>query len=128
MAITPLVVSRQHRFPMFTCYMGQVNILTCNCQGIGQPQKRATIRDQLSKKKKYQTYCLQDTHIQPGSNETLVRKQWGGKCYFSSDKSNSRGVAILFGKDIDYNVHDVISDRNGNFLILDVTTEAHRCT
>lgn len=72
--------------------------------------------------------CLQDTHIKPGSTETLFRKQWEGKCYFSSYKSSSRGVAILFGKYIGYNVLDVISDRNGNFLILDVTIETHRCT
>ena len=52
----------------------------------------------------------------------------GYDSYFSSFKSNSRGVAILFDKNYKYKVHSCISDLNGNYLILDVTIDNNRIT
>ena len=57
-----------------------------------------------------------------------MRARWGDDCYFSSFKSNSRGVAILFDKNFEYKVHSCISDPNGNYLILDVTIDNNRIT
>ena len=49
-----------------------------------------------------QIYCLQDTHFIE-ENEANIIDQWGNSnCSFSNYKSNTRGVAILFGKELDY--------------------------
>ncbi len=81
--------------------MSAINILSLNCQGIGRLPKRTDMFQYL-KEKKYHIYCLQDTHFTPGDDEKLVRARWGNDCYFSSFRSNSRGVAVLFNGNLQY--------------------------
>lgn len=40
---------------------------------------------------------------------------------FSFETSNSRCVAILFGKDFGYKIHDKQVEENGNCIALDIT-------
>ena len=107
--------------------MAEIEIISVNCQGIGLLPKRTDVFNYL-KEKKYHIYCLQDTHFAPGADEKLVRSRWNNDCYFSSYKSNARGIAILFAKDFEYKVHNSISDPNGNFLLLDLTVHNNRFT
>ncbi len=79
------------------------------------------------KSKRYQIYCLQDTHF-TGASEKIINTQWNGQCFFSFSKSNARGVAILFSKDFEYKIHSTITDMDGNFIILDLTAENNRFT
>ena len=53
---------------------------------------------------------------------------WNGECLFSNYTSNSRGVAILFGKNFEYKIHQHIRDNEGNFLIVDITAQNQRFT
>ena len=94
--------------------MAELKILTVNCQGIGLLPKRTDVLHYL-KEKGCQIYCLQDTHFSPGVDEKYVRSHWNCDCYFSSFKSNARGVAILFTKTFEYKVHKCINDTNGIF-------------
>lgn len=72
----------------------QLKVPTANCQGLGDPNKRRDVF-KILKPKSYNTYFIQDTHfIQEVEN--IIQTQWGYKAFFSSYKSNSRGVAILF--------------------------------
>ena len=48
--------------------------------------------------------------------------------YLSSTASNSRGVAILFKNWFDFKVYRDIKDKNGNFIILDITVSDYRLT
>ena len=58
-----------------------------------------------------------------------IKDQWGkSNCIFSNYKSNARGVAILFGKDIDYKINTKITDDNGNYIILDLTIDNQKLT
>ena len=57
----------------------------------------------------------------------FIRNQ-RGDCIFRSYKSNARGVAILFGNDIDYKIHKQITDETGNYIILDITVNNQRFT
>ena len=107
--------------------MAELKILTVNCQGIGLLPKHTDVLHYL-KEKGCQIYCLQDTHFSPGVDEKYVRSHWNGDCYFSSFKSNARGVAILFTKTFEYKVHKCINDTNGNFLLLDMTANNNRFT
>ena len=105
--------------------MAELNILSVNCQGIGLLPKRTDVLNYL-KGKGCQIYCLQDTHFSPGVDKKFVRSRWNSDCYFSSYKSNARGISILFAKNFEYKVHKSISDPNVNFLLLDLTVHNNR--
>ena len=106
--------------------MADLKILTANCQGLGQVHKRLDLFNYL-KSKNCQIYCLQDIHSTINT-EALINSEWGNKCLFSSVSSNSRGCAILFNKNLDYNVHSHISDPEGNYIIADITVDNNRFT
>ena len=52
-----------------------------------------------------------------------MKAEWGYDAYFSSFNSSSRGVMILLNKNFEHKVEKVISDVNGNYLILDINIE-----
>ena len=85
-----------------------VKVLTYNCQGLSSVEKRLDVFNHL-KSKQCHIYCLQDIHSTT-SNENYIRLQWGSGCIYSSGTSNSRGVAILFSKNVEYKVHNKITD------------------
>ena len=89
-----------------------LNILSVICQGLGSMEKRLDVFNYL-KQKQCQIYCLQDTHTTKIS-ENFFRSQWNSECLFSSGKSNARGVAILFSKNLEYEIHSHISDSEVN--------------
>ena len=103
-----------------------IKILSVNCQGLGSMEKRLDVLNYL-KDKKCNIYCLQDTHTTK-SSERLFRSQWNNECLFSSGTSNSRGVSILFRKNLAYTINEHISDPGGNFTISDLTVEENRFT
>ena len=108
------------------CYNMSIKILSANCQGLGSLEKRLDVLNYL-KDKKCDIYCLQDTHTTK-SSERLFRSQWNNDCLFSSGTSNSRGVSILFRKNLVYSIHEHISDPEGNYIISDLTVEENRFT
>lgn len=100
--------------------MANLRILSCNAQGLQGSEKRIDVFEYI-KNKNYDIYCLQDTHF-IDVNKADIINQWGNsKSIFSNFKSNSRGVAILFNKDIDIKIHKEIVDVNGNFIIVNMT-------
>ena len=100
--------------------------MSVNCQGLGDIGKRRDIFDYL-RDKNCNIYCLEDTHFTP-SQENDIENLWGYKCYFSSFSSNSRGVAIFFKNNFEFQVHRERRDLYGNYLALDVTIENHKIT
>ncbi|MES9881225.1 MAG: endonuclease/exonuclease/phosphatase family protein, partial [Sedimenticola sp.] len=106
--------------------MAEIKILSVNCQGLGSSEKRTDVFNYI-KSKHCHIYCLQDVHSTQ-DNEKFIRTQWGSHCLFSSGKSNSRGVAILFSKNLDFKLHGHISDKEGNFLLVDLSVENNRFT
>ena len=71
--------------------------------------------------------CLQDTHISP-KLESFIKAEWGYDAYFSSYTSNSRGVMILINNNFEQKVNRFTTDKNGNFIILDITIQSKRFT
>ena len=105
----------------------EVKILSVNTQGLCSMEKRVDVFDYL-KAKNCHIYCLQDVHSTQ-QTEKFIQTQWGNnKCIFSSGTSNKRGVAILFKKNLDFTIHNHLSDPEGNFIIIDITVENHRFT
>lgn len=106
--------------------MTDLRILSFNTQGLQGINKRIDVFEYL-KDKNFHIYCLQDTHFTQ-NDEERIRNQWGKNCVFSNYRSNARGVAILFGKNVEFKIHDQITDENGNLLILDITILNQRLT
>ena len=107
--------------------MADLKIISYNTQGLQGIQKRVDIFDYL-KNKGCHIYCLQDTHF-TNEDEKNIIDQWGNSnCIFSNYKSNARGVAILFGKTLDYKINRKLVDSDGNYIILDLTINDKKLT
>ena len=52
----------------------------------------------------------------------------GENYILSNYKSNSRGVAILISKDVEFTIHQQYTDEGGNYIILDITIFNQRLT
>ena len=91
-----------------------VRVVSMNCQGLADPQKRRDVFQYL-RKKSYCIYLLQDTHFDP-KMENCIRAEWGYKCYFASYNSTSRGVAILFNNNFEFSVQKIYKDSAGNYV------------
>ena len=76
--------------------MDSLKILSYNCRGLNNKRKRFDLLT-LFKEKHADIVCLQETHFIEDIEKDIY-SEWGGKCYFSHGKSNSKGVAILFKK------------------------------
>ena len=65
---------------------------------------------------------MQETH----SVEAVIsrwKNEWGALAWFAHGTSNSRGVAILIKNKLAINVHNVIKDVNGRFILLYATIQ-----
>ena len=62
--------------------------------------------------------CLQDVHLTQKEEDNLkiITKC---DCYISGNRTNARGVAIIFKNNFAYNILNVIRDSEGNFIIVD---------
>ena len=52
--------------------------------------------------------------------------EWGYKGFFSSFNSSSRGVCILFNNTFEFTIHQEYADKEGRYLILDLTLQGVR--
>jgi len=101
--------------------MTSLQVMTLNCQGLGDPEKRRDVLNYL-RKKKHNIYCLQDTHF-TDKLEPYIKAQWGYTCIFNSYTSNSRGVAIMLNNNFDLKINRTKSDNLGNYLAVDMTID-----
>ena len=77
---------------------------------------------------KYNIICLQDVHI--NSNlESFIRAEWGNNdVYFSSYTNMSRGCMILINNNFEQKVRKIKTDKNGNFIMLDMEIQGKELT
>jgi exonuclease III len=106
--------------------MSSITIGSTNCRGIFSDKIKT--RDIFQRcRSQYDIGVLTDTHSTTNV-ENQWHIEWGYDAYFSSDASNSRGVAILFKNSFKFKVYRDIKDKNGNFIILDITVSYYRFT
>jgi len=102
----------------------KLKICSYNCNGLGDHRKRNQIFTWL-KDKSYDIYCLQESHSTP-LNEERWKSDWGGPILFNHGLSNSRGVLILFKKNLIFTVHQTQNDNSGRWMLLDLTIDLFR--
>ena len=96
-----------------------IKLTSMNCQGLRDRKKCTDVLKYL-KDLDSEIYCLQDTHWLT-EDKRFVKTIWEGECFLNGQKSNSRGVAILFKKNFEYKVTSLKVDNNGNFITVLVT-------
>jgi len=107
-------------------YLTDIYIMNCessirltsfNVNGLRNDIKRNAIFNKL--RPLSHIVFLQETH----SSKELENKwktEWGSQIIFSHGISNSKGVAILFPKNLDYEIKDKTTDSEGRLLILKI--------
>jgi exonuclease III len=98
--------------------MGSLKIFCYNCRGLNDSIKRRDVLN-LFQTKEADILCLQETHFIKDI-EKKIYSEWNGLCYFSHGKSNAKGVAILFRKNLNIKINSVKTDDNGCYIILQV--------
>ena len=88
---------------LFMAGQSNIKIMSLNCRGLGNWQKRKDVFNHI-RDKKFSIYCLQDTHFTEKDKST-IRSTWGFEIYMSAGKSDARGVAILFNNNFEFKVH-----------------------
>ena len=94
------------------------SIGSLNARGLGQNEKREDVFSWL-KNKKLSIYCITDFHCRNALCNQYI-KEWGSNIVICEGTSDSRGVAILFSKDLDYELFGTQIDCDGNYVIIDV--------
>ena len=93
-----------------------IKIVTHNANGLANSTKRRELLHYFHVKK-YDLCFVQETHSIK-SCEKVWSAEWGKKVWFSHGDSKSRGVGIFISKTLDCEVHNILSDDEGRFLIL----------
>ena len=103
-----------------------INIISFNCNGLGDFRKRKDVFDFL-RKENANIYLIQETHWNE-TNENVIRSLWGFDCFVAGNNSNSKGVAILFNNNFEYKIHNTTKDKEGRYILLDIELLDKRIT
>lgn len=100
-----------------------MSLLSFNCRGLHGIEKRKDVFNFLKQKQK-SIYFLQDTHFTEDDVDK-VRSMWRYEIFISPGKTDSRGVAVLFNNNFDYEIIQVTTDEIGNYLAIDQRIEKY---
>ena len=68
---------------------------------------------------------LQEVHSSPDT-ENRWRHEFGNKIYFSHGSNQARGMAVLINPKVTIEVHNIITDQNGRYIILYTTISKNK--
>lgn len=94
-----------------------MSVIICsnNVNGIRDFVKRQKIFNHF-KNKSVDILCLQETYSN-SSDEKFWESEWGNQILVSHGTNNSKGVCILFRKNFEYQINNVIKDLDGHYII-----------
>ena len=95
-------------------------VLSANLRGLQDARKREDVLNYY-KELDPNILCLQDTHW-TNKNIPDIKRIWNGEIVINGSSTNSRGVAILFSKNFEYEITNINKDTNGNLLDINITT------
>ena len=96
-----------------------MNVASINVRGLNNPNKRTTIFHWLNSKT-FDIICLQETFC-TNDNVKIISRDWEGPCFHSvSNSSHSKGVAILFKKDFQYDIVSHFHSDDGRKVLVNI--------
>lgn len=101
-------------------------MVTLNTNGLRILRKRRALFSSL-RKTKADFFLIQETHSKL-NEETVWLTEWGGEGLFSHGCSNSRGVGILFCRNLQISLDNTFKDTDGRFIILQISKGMERFT
>ena len=101
--------------------MCKFDISSVNVNGLNDKSKRNTILNNL-KNSNANVVFLQDLKAASKKSTSEWFRKWEGES-FSTVKSGTSSIAILFSKDTAFQVTNALEDPEGRFLLLNGTTE-----
>ena len=106
-----------------------LKILSFNVRGLNNKIKRIGFLEWL--KSEHFDICFIQESFSTCEIEDTGRKEWGGgggHIEFNSGSNNSRGVAILFRPNLDYEITSKYSDNIGRLLWLNIKLKESLCS
>ena len=88
-----------------------------NVRGLQDNLKRKEMFLYINKMK-FNIVLMQETHSAEEC-EIIWNAEWGQKIIYSHGCSNARGVAILFKRNVEYEIKKVTRDDQGRFIVID---------
>jgi len=102
-------------------------ISTLNVNGLRENSKRQKLFNHF-KCHSHDIIFLQETHCKDESESLKWGKEWGGESIWNNGSSQSRGVAILFKKNLDVDVRDILKDNEGRLMSVSATFTTNSTT
>jgi exonuclease III len=96
------------------------NIISLNVRGLRNNFKRKALFRHFQTHYKEAIVFLQETHSVV-KDESVWENEWGGKIIYNHYETNSRGICILFPRDLDYKVNNVMRGCEGRCLCVDIS-------
>jgi len=90
--------------------------LSWNVKGLSHPVKRKGVLAHL-RQLKAEVAFLQETHLRAADHNHL-NCGWMGQIFHSSFQARARGVPILINKNVPFVPNNIISDKNGWYIIV----------
>lgn len=103
-----------------------VTMVSWNVRGLGHAVKRDKVFRHL-KSLSADVIFLQETHIKP-TEQRRLRCGWVSQVYQSPFTSHARGVAILFRKNIPFQLTFITADPHGRYIMVSGTINAFPLT
>ena len=104
-----------------------MDCVSLNVRGLNDIQKRRTIFQWLQYNK-YSIICIQETFL-IDSKVKEFNNDWDGKSFHTtSNSSHSRGVSILFNKDFDFELINIVKSNDGRALLLNISYNSQTYT
>lgn len=96
--------------------MSNITLVSWNVWGLGHTIKRGKVFAHF-KSLKADIMFLQETHIK-ATEQRRLRANWISQVYQSPFSSKARGVAILFCKNIQFQLASMVTDPNGRYIVI----------
>uniref|UniRef100_A0A8C9YKI4 Endonuclease/exonuclease/phosphatase domain-containing protein n=1 Tax=Sander lucioperca TaxID=283035 RepID=A0A8C9YKI4_SANLU len=96
--------------------LDELRFLSWNVKGLNHPVKRNRVLAHLRQLKAGVAF-LQETHLCIADHNHLNRG-WKGQIFHSSFQARARGVAILIYNTKPFVPKDIISDKNGRYIVV----------
>ena len=92
------------------------SIITLNVKGLNAPTKRRKMAEWIQKRDPY-ICCLQETHFTSRDTYKLKVRGWK-KIVHANGNRKKAGVAILISDKIDFEMKNILRDKEGHYIMI----------